>query len=817
MGDGIVRQRAVFIDVWGRHAEYYVEDMKDAVGLLEDYGYETLTRGPYSYDADFEDYFTQKSLRETVEYLKRVSDDDDELFIYIRGHGSKAATIKFQGGKDLYAKKMAASFRGIAYGQRTILVDTCYAATWKRAWANKKTLFAASSAPNRKATDTLFGKSFLTKDSQIAAEGFNLNGDSIIDHSERFKYALAVYTANYPNSHPVFVKGEHYEDTGFYPSEPQASERIATLRTLLRGEQVNGEGLEEFLERVERKHNQRTRDAIENIIVEVLSTKSRREKLVPPEVCETIAKLGYYKTASPAAMAYLKKYYPHHKAVIPIHIETADLAPKIKKALHAIDDGDGFISSEELDGQDGKREGYMDYQRPLLDLSPEEFLDLQWLALQRGLLDYPITGEEIEDTLGLLKKEIEDSEKLYTILKAAEKLIARNQDEKIPMVFRFKSGDSESSRVEEVIVDYQLAGLSFMVKTLGYEHTLDLFSKISPLLSSPFHYEALAATDFELLSELMVTLDIKGFDKEHMVEFATFPYKHSDKPRAQQRTIRFVNEFVEKGCDDLGFIEEVLQSVPDDEIAWLDVVLSQLYRIGIRDAGTLGELAKLSGGQWGRGDDFLMAIRSDSLEAGNQDQVQNLVSAIQFSNQYNIEMDEYDFRRLGILDINDTKIFTRDQFGSSLAKRFNDHVDELPKIDKQWLRDHEIVQKNEEKEMDEEDWKKKIEYHQTGHFKWTCKNIARTLNLVHDAEKKQDKSDSIRIAFSEALSPRAAYLLIALGSDELSKSSFLEIWKAQKIKDVKAWVEKIDPEEEYTKQFFANLCELRQGKSKVCR
>lgn len=88
------------------------------------------------------------------------------------------------------------------------------------------------------------------------------------------------------------------------------------------------------------------------------------------------------------------------------------------------------------------------------------------------------------------------------------------------------------------------------------------------------------------------------------------------------------------------------------------------------------------------------------------------------------------------------------------------------------------------------------------------KILAKVINKIHDYDLDQHHSDKIREEICENLSPQAAYLMISLAGSSLYPTSLMTMWRKQKVKNPREWIEKADSSAKYVQKLTLNLSSL---------
>ncbi len=209
MGDGKVRRIAIIIN--GDNSDKHLGNVERASKLFEDKEYQThvvSTEKP-STSVDSFTKINQANLSKLLAKLRGKIDDDDEIVIYVTGHGdSKGNGCIEIPGKCL--KQNSAQIRrlfNLKYGKRTVIMSQCFSGNWAEKFKNDpNTLFMSAGSKGETVCCEDFDPHLLSNDTKIPDQ----NNDGTITWKERYQYAIShKQTAN-----TTYIAGTEYKDTG---------------------------------------------------------------------------------------------------------------------------------------------------------------------------------------------------------------------------------------------------------------------------------------------------------------------------------------------------------------------------------------------------------------------------------------------------------------------------------------------------------------------------------------------------------------------------------------------------------------------------
>lgn len=214
MGDGIINKYALIID--GGEEARFLEQVDLSLDVLDAQGYDTYVASGQrpQHESDHYTTATLDNIGQLIEEIKGRIDDDDELVIYVNGHGAEREMCLPDGCHP----ELAALLDIDTYGKRTVILTQCYNGRFNSLfYEDPRTLFIAPGS-NGEIVDGDFGTNFW------AANVADLNGDGIISWQERFANA----TKGRYDTYPQFVISGSYVSAG----DPPFSTEVRDVSTL---------------------------------------------------------------------------------------------------------------------------------------------------------------------------------------------------------------------------------------------------------------------------------------------------------------------------------------------------------------------------------------------------------------------------------------------------------------------------------------------------------------------------------------------------------------------------------------------------------
>jgi len=227
MRDGVVRH--FLLDVNGDDEEKHLANVERNLAVMEDpaVNFETFVISPERPEAEYDHYATPtlENVDRFVQEIRNRIDDDDELVIYVTGHGDRRdnrGSICL--GDDCYTTEIEDLLQSITYGNRVVVMDQCLSGDWGHRFAapGLRTRFYSSGSEDEVVCCAEFAPRFWSPD----IEGLNWD--------ERYQAALEQTISSHPlslQSHE-FVEGERLQFSTQVQNVSNSDELSSLLRSL---------------------------------------------------------------------------------------------------------------------------------------------------------------------------------------------------------------------------------------------------------------------------------------------------------------------------------------------------------------------------------------------------------------------------------------------------------------------------------------------------------------------------------------------------------------------------------------------------------
>ncbi|MFH1874049.1 MAG: hypothetical protein ABH859_02560 [Pseudomonadota bacterium] len=221
MGDGQVTRFALIIN--GDTEDRHRENVDLAINVLNsdntDQDYQIFVASTHEQQPENIDRFlapTEANISILIQEIENQMDDDDELVIYITGHGDQDGRVCLPSGcnSTLLNRILDMGVRENAepnYGQRTIIMDQCYGGNWRNIFLDDpRTLFIAAGQAGDQTCCNNFAPYFW------AANVDDQNNDGLISWQERYAH---VHNAGGDLTAAQFLSSANYIQPGQAPFE----------------------------------------------------------------------------------------------------------------------------------------------------------------------------------------------------------------------------------------------------------------------------------------------------------------------------------------------------------------------------------------------------------------------------------------------------------------------------------------------------------------------------------------------------------------------------------------------------------------------
>jgi len=209
VGDGIIRKHAIIInsDTEARH----LANVKRAVKAFKRGGYRIHAANPHRPKTGVYRHVipTRSNVAKLIAGVRKQIDDDDQLVIYNTGHGDNGKEICLKDG--CIRNPIAKQLDTLPYGQRTVIIDSCYGGNLARFFTNDaRTLFVSAGIKGKQVCCNNFAPVFWKNAAALKKKGWDLNKDGVISWQERF--AAAYKGHKYAGR--LFLQSKGYKDYG---------------------------------------------------------------------------------------------------------------------------------------------------------------------------------------------------------------------------------------------------------------------------------------------------------------------------------------------------------------------------------------------------------------------------------------------------------------------------------------------------------------------------------------------------------------------------------------------------------------------------
>ncbi len=205
-------------DTHRKSVEKHQKNADRALKVLEGMGYETFVANPKKPNADFDHYYHADvdGVDDLIDDLKQKLDADDELCIYVTGHGNKSG---FCLGDDCRTSDLIARFDALPFAKRTVVMDQCKGGNWLNRFVDDpRTLFISNGSSDEIVCCGEFAPVFWGE--WIT----DRNHDGVISFGERYAQVLE---HGVKHSFPLKNLSAGYVDDGTRPFE----QKVVTVDT----------------------------------------------------------------------------------------------------------------------------------------------------------------------------------------------------------------------------------------------------------------------------------------------------------------------------------------------------------------------------------------------------------------------------------------------------------------------------------------------------------------------------------------------------------------------------------------------------------
>jgi HEAT repeat protein len=205
MGDGAVNNYAIIIN--GDTELRHLKNVERALGVLSKDGYKTHVASTKRPSTRSDSYVraTVNNVRSMIRNVKSRIDNNDNLVVYITGHGRNGKEICLT--DSCLREPVAKELDALKYGRRTVVVDMCYGGNLGPKFVDDpRTLFISAGPANRVVGCSGFSPMLWNKAGAIR----DLNRDGVKSWQERYAKA---YGKN-PVGQPLFLYSKGYRDYG---------------------------------------------------------------------------------------------------------------------------------------------------------------------------------------------------------------------------------------------------------------------------------------------------------------------------------------------------------------------------------------------------------------------------------------------------------------------------------------------------------------------------------------------------------------------------------------------------------------------------
>lgn len=190
--DGITNRFAIIINSY--YEERFIDDVERSLEFLEnpERDYETYVMSPVQPAGA--DHYTKNNMERLINDLKSKIDGDDELVIYLTGHGSRHNK----------ANERIQLLDEIIYGQRIIISGQCFSGNLIRSFMDDiNTLFISCGS---------YGEWCFTELDEAIWSDYagDRNGDGVVSWQERYEHAIPMIQL----STPQFLASQGYIQQG---------------------------------------------------------------------------------------------------------------------------------------------------------------------------------------------------------------------------------------------------------------------------------------------------------------------------------------------------------------------------------------------------------------------------------------------------------------------------------------------------------------------------------------------------------------------------------------------------------------------------
>lgn len=173
---------------------------------------------------------TREKLSRVVDGMRGKMDGDDELFLYVTGHGSMEEGLEcavVDNGIPVPLRWLEERTRSLKYKERVVWLDGCFSGGALRYFAeDPKTLFVSAGSKDETVGCFLFTPPAFEK-------GKDLNNDGVITFAERFIAGAENIRSKGGTFSPLYFSGRDYEDNGVGKgkTKPRFSAGVASVST----------------------------------------------------------------------------------------------------------------------------------------------------------------------------------------------------------------------------------------------------------------------------------------------------------------------------------------------------------------------------------------------------------------------------------------------------------------------------------------------------------------------------------------------------------------------------------------------------------